>query len=159
MTVTVGARPSPPADRRMTLTDEERNALSQTSYHAKTQQTLSYLLGPFEEAYLKYTTCNCDPAYRTHSLRSDFRFCALMMLELDCTYWAFDWDKILAWKEALLKQKPSHFKIWHQTKKTRWARVTATLYFMGALPYSEEIHTTYPGSSQRSGSAGKRPPG
>jgi site-specific recombinase XerD len=144
MTLTAGTQTVPSAARRLELTDEERTALSRDFYNAKEQKTLSSLLGPFEEIYLKYTIRNCEPAYQINNLRSDFRFCARMMLELDCTFWAFDWDKLLAWKKALLERKPTHFKIWHQTQKTRWARVTATLFFMGVLPYSEEIHTTYP---------------
>ena len=39
--------------------------------------------------------------WREQGLFRAFRFCAGMMLVLDCTYWAFTWDRLLTWRAEI----------------------------------------------------------
>lgn len=65
------------------------------------------------------------------------------MLEFDCTYWAFEWERLRAWKRELLEREKQRSKIWHWRQEDNWQLVTSTLFFLGVIPYSEEIHKTY----------------
>lgn len=63
-----------------------------------------------------------------------------MMLALDCTYWAFTWEEILAWREAARGHaaETSHSKrrLWDRC----WGEVAATLFFLEVLPYRETVY-------------------
>ncbi len=66
-----------------------------------------------------------------------------MMLALDCTYWAVTWDRVFAWRDAVLapttQHSPKRIRAWNQS----WTEVMAALFFLDVLPYREEIYKLY----------------
>lgn len=131
------------APRRLTLTDEERRVLAQPRWLPAAHEQLAELFQPFKEAFLQYAVRNHQARYHHYAYRRALHYCAQLMLAFDCTYWAFEWDRLLAWKREMLEREKDRSKIWHWEREDRWQLVTATLFFLGVLPYSEEIHKTY----------------
>ncbi len=131
------------AARRLTLTDEERRILSKFRYEASDRQALAELHQPFNEAFYRYNAQGRPRTHYMNDLYRAFRSCAQMMLDLDCTYWAFDWERLLAWKDETFKREAGRTKVWRYVFEDRWSLATSTLFFLGALPYNEAIHSTY----------------
>jgi integrase len=63
-----------------------------------------------------------------------------MMLDLGCTYWAFTWEPLLAWRREQEHVHANHSLGWRHNWQARWTEVTATLFLLEVLPYSEEIY-------------------
>src|SRR5205814_5348802 len=101
------------------------------------------LFAPFDTAFLAHTTRDSSAFNRTVYLRTARHLCGAMMLGLGCTYWGFSWDRLLPWRDAERARHAARARGWRQGWETEWSRVTATLFFLGALPYSEAIHQTY----------------
>ncbi|HZU12133.1 MAG TPA: site-specific integrase [Chloroflexota bacterium] len=129
--------------RSSVLTVAERRALRERSYRGPAWEILADLLKPFEHAFERWTMPQSSDPSRTHALHGSFHLCGQMMLDLDCTYWTFTWERILAWKACVLAHEEDHPSTWRHAWETKWTRVTSTLFFLGVLPYSEEIHRTY----------------
>lgn len=125
------------------LTVAERQALRERSYGGAMREVLAALLDPFQQAFCRWTMPRSNDSARTQALHGAFHLCGHMMLDLDCTYWAFTWERILAWKASMLAHEEDHPPNWRHSWETKWTRVTLTLFFLGVLPYSEEIHRTY----------------
>ena len=66
-----------------------------------------------------------------------------MMLALDCTYWAFTWDRLLTWRAEREGRDAGRSAIWQRQWDQSWTEVTTTLFFLGVLPYREDIHKLY----------------
>jgi hypothetical protein len=87
--MTNGARP-------FTLTEHDRLILAERTVRKGDRESLPDLWEPFRDVYL----ARVRSRDQTHQfLWRAFRFCARMMLGLDCTYWAFTWDSLLLWRE------------------------------------------------------------
>ena len=80
---------------------------------------------------------NGDP---TNHLWRSFRQCAQMMLDLGCTYWAFTWKRLLQWRREQERMNANRSPGWHHNWQARWTEVTAALFLLEVLPYSEEIY-------------------
>lgn len=134
----------PVAVSRFELTDAERVLLAKERYEAKERQALARLYDPFAKAFFEYTARGFAAPYKPANLCKAFRFCARLMLELDCSYRAFDWQRLLEWKEAAyasaVAANYSKARLWDFTN--RWSLATSTLFFLGALPYNEAIFQT-----------------
>lgn len=131
------------AARRLTLTDEERHILAKKRWLREDHVRLADLLQPFEQAFLQYAVRNHAARYHHYAYSRAVHFCGEWMLTFDCTYWAFEWERLLEWKRAMLEREQGRSKVWHWEREDKWQLVTATLFFLGVLPYSEEIHKTY----------------
>ncbi len=133
------------SDNRFALTDEERVLLAKERYEAKDRQALAGLYDPFAGAYFEYTARGYADRYHQANLCKAFRFCARLMLELDCSYRAFDWQRLLEWREAELESAAAlnRSKVWHSDFANRWSLTTSTLFFLGAIPYNEAIYQTH----------------
>ena len=132
---------SSPSVSRFELTDEERVLLALERYEAKDRQALARLYDPFARAFYEHTAHGFAERYKSANLCKAFRFCARLMLELDSSYWAFDWQRLLEWREAVYSSAVaancSKARLWDFTN--RWSLATSTLFFLGALPYNEAI--------------------
>lgn len=132
---------SSPAVNRFELTHEERVLLALERYEAKERQDLARLYDPFAKAFYEHTAHGFAERYKSANLCKAFRFCARLMLELDSSYWAFDWQRLLEWREAAyasaVAANRSKARLWDFTN--RWSLATSTLFFLGALPYNEAI--------------------
>jgi len=133
----------PLSARPHALTVAERAALMGKRLDVAERERLIALFDPFAEMFLRRTLCGSDDRNRRAALYSAFRLCKQMMLDLDCTYWAFTWERLLAWKATALDQAGDQRRTWRHDWETQWTRVTSTLFFMGVLPYTEDIHRTY----------------
>lgn len=129
--------------RPLKLRDHEREALAKSRYSKVEMAALEDLFAQFKRAYYEFTIRDAPPHLHQCYLSHAIHLCAQIMLELNCTYWDFNWEKLLAWKQALLEREAQRPKIWRQALATNWARLTSTLFFLGVLPYSEEIYQTY----------------
>lgn len=136
--------PSSPAVSRFKLTDEERVLLAKERFETKERQALARLYDPFAAAFFEYTAHGFAERYKQANLCNAFRFCARLMLELGCSYWAFEWQRLLEWREAAystaVTANHSKARLWDFTN--RWSLATSTLFFLGALPYNEAIFQT-----------------
>ena len=132
---------SSPAVSRFELTDEERVLLALERYEAKERQEFARLYDPFAKAFYEHTAHGFAEPYKAANLCKAFRFCARLMLELDCSYWAFDWQRLLEWRavaySAAVAANCSKARLWDFT--SRWSLCTSTLFFLGAIPYNEAI--------------------
>lgn len=137
--------PSSPAVSRFELTGEERVLLAKERFEAKDRQELARLYDPFAAAFFEHTAHGYAERYHQVNLCKAFRFCARLMLELDCSYRAFDWQRLLEWRKAELESAAAanQSKVWHSDFANRWSLTTSTLFFLGALPYNEAIYQTY----------------
>lgn len=136
-------RPELNTVRRLTLTDKERQILATKRWNAKEKEQLAELFDPFQKAFLHYGVRDRQTRDHRQALNYTLRFCGELMLEFDCTYWAFQWERLRAWKCEMLEREKDRSKVWHYHKEARWQFVAATLFFLGIIPYSEEIHQTY----------------
>jgi integrase len=131
--MTNGARP-------LTLTEHDRLILAQRTIRKEDRESLPDLWEPFRDVYL----ARVRPRDQTHQfLWRAFRFCARMMLGLDCTYWAFTWDRLLLWRQDEKAGALNRPPIWHRQWDQCWSEVTATLFFLDILPYRETIYQQY----------------
>ena len=73
-----------------TLTDAERVIFSKPTIRAWDRAAAASLWEPFRDRYREQVR---PLDWREQGLFRAFRFCARMMLALDCTYWAFTWDR------------------------------------------------------------------
>ncbi len=126
-----------------TLTAAQRQALNERFYRGSVWEILSSLWAPYQQAFVRWTMAQSSDPSRTHALHESMHLCGQMMLDLDCTYWAFTWERILDWKVRMLAHEEDHPPTWRHAWETKWTRVTSTLFFLGVLPYSEQIHRTY----------------
>ena len=135
----------PPALSRFELTAEERVLLAKERFDPKDRQALARLYDPFAAVFFEYTANGFAERYKQANLCNAFRFCARLMLELDCSYWGFDWQRLIEWKKvaysSALAANRSKARLWDFTN--RWSLTTSTLFFLGALPYNEAIYRTY----------------
>jgi hypothetical protein len=123
--------------RRFTLTERDRVALAKPTIRKTDRESVPDLWEPFRDTYLS----RVRPADCTHQfLWRAFRFCARMMLALDCTYWAFTWDRLLRWREDEKAGAVDCPEIWHRQWGQCWTEVTATVFFLDILPYRETIY-------------------
>jgi integrase len=119
------------------LTDVDREVLGKRKILEADRARIPHLWEPFREVFLgRVSRAERD---RNRLYRS-FRFCAGMMLELDRTYWAFTWDLILPWREEVTAREADRSDIWKRQWDQGWRETTATLFFLGVLPYSESIY-------------------
>lgn len=126
--------------RRLTLTDHERIVLGKRTILKADRESVHDLWEPFRAVYL----ARVRPADLTQQfVWRAFRFCAGMMLALDCTYWAFTWGRLLPWREAEKAAAADRPAIWHRLWNQCWTEVTATLFFLDVLPYRETIYQHY----------------
>jgi len=126
--------------RRLILTERDRQLLSQKIITANERDELKDLYQPFAEAYRTYQTEGWSQRLVQGVITTAFRFCGQMMLDMDCTYWAFDWPRLLAWRDAAREQNLNRSKAWREHWNEIWRRVTSTFYFLRIIPYSEEMH-------------------
>ncbi len=135
----------PRAARPQILTADERAALQEPRLDAAVRERLAALFDPFAAIFLERTLRGSADEYRRSALYEAFRLCRQAMRDLDCPYWAFTWEHLLAWKARALdeEQTAPQARNWRHAWETRWTRVTSTLFFLGVLPYSEGIHKTY----------------
>ena len=78
--------------------------------------------------------------YSQTAVNRPFRMCARIMLDLDCTYWAFTWELLLAWREEQQRLHAVRSTGWREWWNTTWTQTTSTLFFLEVLPYREETH-------------------
>lgn len=135
----------PSSVSRFELTAEERILLAKDRYEAKDRKALSRLYDPFAGAFFDYTARGYSEHFKQANLGKAFRFCAHLMLELDGSYWAFNWQRLLEWRAAALEtaKAANCSKVWHWDFSNRWSLTTSTLFFLGALPYNEAIYQTH----------------
>ncbi len=135
------ASPLSPAVSRFELTGEERILLAKERFGGEDRRALARLYDPFAEAYFAFTARERAERFKKDNLYSAFRFCARVMIELDSSYWAFEWKRLLEWRKATLSSAEdvnwSKVSRWHFAN--RWSLATSTLFFLGALPYNEAI--------------------
>jgi hypothetical protein len=129
-----------PRDRPHALTPTHRLTLEQNKLFAKDRAALGDLWDSFRDIYQERIRPAGDND--TRMLRA-FRVCGQMMLALDCTYWAVTWDRVLAWRGAVLAAIPHHSPQRHRAWNQSWTEVMAALFFLDVLPYREEIYKLY----------------
>lgn len=130
--VTAAARP-------FKLTAADRRVIARDRYSRADRARVTHLLEPYEEVFRRHVARD-SAAGESHRLWRSFRLCAQAMLDLDCTYWAFTWERLLAWREMQERSHTDRSPGWWQNWHTRWTEVTATLFFLEVLPYREEIY-------------------
>lgn len=131
------------ADRSHTLTDHDREILGKSRIRKWDREALPHLWDAFGEAYFAHVRALKPTRPEQNAAWSAFRFCAQMMLALDCTYWAFTWDQLLAWRTEVKAREADRPSLWHKVWNQHWTEVTATLFFLGILPYREDIYRVY----------------
>ena len=125
------------APRPTTLTARDKAILSKRKITKRDRAVVPQLWEPFEATYQERVR---PLDYRRHGVWAAFRLCAQAMLALDCAYWAFEWDPLLAWREEILAREAGRTTLWKQVWHQRWAEMTATLFFLGVLPYRETMY-------------------
>lgn len=133
--MTTGAIP-----RQLKLTAADLRVLSQERYSSADRARVQHLDAPYEDAFLRNVARGPMAAETSNHLWRSFRLCARMMLDLDCTYWAFTWERLVAWRAEQEGLHAHRAPGWRNNWHTRWTEVTATLFFLEVLPYSEEIY-------------------
>ncbi len=129
--------------QRLTLTDKERQLLATKRWDAKEKQQIAELFDPFKKAFVHYCVRNRQARYHHYAFSEALHFCGKLMLEFDCTYWGFEWERLRAWKSEMLEREKDRSKVWHWNQEDKWHLVASTLFFLGIIPYSEEIHKTF----------------
>lgn len=130
-------------ERRLTLTEQERQVLAMQRWDVKEKQQIAELFGPFEQTFLLYDVRDRQARYHHYAFSKALHFCAELMLEFDCTYWGFEWERLLTWKSEMLEREKDRSKVWQENQEDKWHLVTSTLFFLGIIPYSEDIHKVY----------------
>lgn len=132
--------PMPTPPRRLHLTTHERAVLSKPKIVRTDRASIPDLWEPFRDVYLTHVR----PLDRTQqALWRAFRCCGEMMLALDGTYWAFTWERLLAWRAADRVGADTWSAIRRHQREQCWTEVTATLFFLGVLPFREGIYKYY----------------
>ena len=126
--------------RPVTLTDAERVIFGKPTIRAWDRAAVASLWEPFRDRYREQVR---PLDWREQGLFRAFRFCAGMMLALDCTYWAFTWDRLLTWRTEVKAREAGRSAIWQRQWDQSWTEVTTALFFLGVLPYREDIHKLY----------------
>lgn len=121
-------------ERRLTLTKQERQVLAMQRWDVKEKQQIAELFDPFEQTFLLYDVRDRQARYHHYAFSKALHFCAELMLEFDCTYWGFEWGRLLAWKSEMLDREKDRSKVWHQNQEDKWHLVTSTLFFLGIIP-------------------------
>jgi len=103
--------------RRLTITDEERQVLAQNRWLPKSHQELEDMFEPFRQAFLRYAVRNCQARYHHYAFSRALHFCGKLMLEFDCTYWAFEWERLRIWKREMLEREKHRSKIWQGSRR------------------------------------------
>jgi integrase len=124
-------------DRPLHLSEQHRTVLGKRKITRCDRAAVPHLWEPFRDAYLAHVRSLKPPE---QELWRAFRFCAQMMLALDCTYWAFTWDQILAWRETARAGLTGRSGVYRHQWEACWTEVTATLFFLGVLPYREAVY-------------------
>ena len=127
-------------EKTSALTDQHRIVFAKRKILATDRESVADLWEPFRDAYVTHVR----PAETAQSaLLQAFRHCAQAMLALDCPYWAFTWDGLLAWRSTEQARQAAwptgRRRIWDQF----WREMTATLFFLDILPYRETIYQHY----------------
>jgi hypothetical protein len=130
-----------PEGRLFELTRYDRGHLSKGRFTAPVRRKLSHLWLPYEAAFWQYTRrdSTAKQACLDATLWRSFHLCCQMMHDLDCTYWGFTWDRLLAWRADVQRREGARPAGWWTSWTGKWCEVTTTLFFLGALPYSDEI--------------------
>lgn len=127
-----------PRPRKLIAAD--RRVLARDRYARSDRARIAHLYAPYEATFLRYVARGPMVGDPSNHLWRSFRLCARMMLELGCTYWAFTWERLLAWRAEQERLRADRSPGWRQNWHVRWTEVTATLFFLEVLPYSEEIY-------------------
>lgn len=129
-------------ERLLVLTAEEHVVLAKRRFSGRDHAVVAHLLDPFERALRMFVL----EEWRTNSPRYVKWACevanhrlARMMVAMDRTYWAFDWDGLLTWREGVLEQNEGRSQDWHREWDKWWRRVTQSLFFLDAIPYHEAM--------------------
>ncbi|MBI4497687.1 MAG: tyrosine-type recombinase/integrase, partial [Chloroflexi bacterium] len=133
----------PAEPRPLTLRAAERRLLAKRRFSPENRAAVAHLLDPFEAALRNWTLQGYAPSVLTDkTVQYTVYFCARLMVALDCPYWAFDWDRLVAWRTATLARATGRKRSWLMSWQKHWRRTTATLFYLGALPYDEAIYQT-----------------
>ena len=127
-----------PKPLKLTATDQR--VLTQEHYTSADRARIPHLYRPYEEAFLRYVARGPMSGDPSNHLWRSFRLCARMMLDVGCTYWAFSWERLVTWRAEQQHLHAHRSPGWHHNWDARWTEVTATLFFLEVLPYSEEIY-------------------
>lgn len=128
--------------RPPSLGEEERELLAKRRFSEAERARLAHLLEPFEQSLKENVLdekASSSPRYVEWSCQVARHFLARIMVDLGCTYWGFDWDRLLVWREGVLAQEAGRPKYWHQSWAKHWRWVTQSLFFLGAIPYHEAM--------------------
>lgn len=119
--------------RPVTLTAADRRILEQERYSRADRARIPHLYAPYEHAFLRYVARGPMTADTSNHLWRSFRLGARLMLDLDCTYWAFTWERLVAWRAEQEGRHAHRAPGWRNNWHTRWTEVTATLFFLDAV--------------------------
>lgn len=122
------------------LTRLDRQHLAKGKFTDAVRAKIPHLWPPYEAAYRTHVLKGRALKQPAHGLCESFRLCARMMLDLDCTYWAFTWDRLIAWRSQQEPSQAARTSGWRANWHTKWTEVTSTLFFLGVLSYREDIH-------------------
>jgi integrase len=114
--------------------------MTQGRYSRADRVRIAHLFEPYEDAFLRHVARDSAVSTSSNHLWRSFRLCARAMLDLDCAYWAFTWERLLAWRAEQERQHADRSPGWRQGWHTCWTAVTATLFFLEVLPYHEQIY-------------------
>ena len=128
-----------PAERRVELTPQEREALHAERYEKHERKVLAWLETPFVQAFTTQVSRGRVDRHLARRSEEAFLLCRQMMRDLDMTYWGFTWEQLLPWRT---KWQQAHAHLARKAQVTRqglWVSVAKTLLVLGVLPYSEQI--------------------
>ena len=106
-------------ERRLTLTKQERQVLTMQRWDVKEKQQIAELFDPFEQTFLLYDVRDRRARYHHYAFSKALHFCAELMLEFDCTYWGFEWERLLTWKSEMLEREKDRSKVWHENQEDK----------------------------------------
>jgi integrase len=135
--------PAPDTARPLALTAAERRILAKRRFSPADRAAVAHFLDPFEAALRAWALQDWAPSEVADDVvRATVHFCARLMVALDGPYWTFDWDRLLAWRARTRAQASGRGAAWLATWRKHWRRTTATLFYLGAVPYHEAIYET-----------------
>ena len=147
--------------RPLKLTAADPRVLMQERYSSGDRARIADLYAAYEEAFLRYIARGPMAGDTSNHLWRSFHVCARMMLDLGCTYWAFTWDRLVAWRAEQERLHADRSPGWQQNWHVRWTETAATLFFLEVLPRCCRTarRSTGPttGSSPTNCSAGRSP--
>ncbi len=132
--------------RPTVLTEQDRAVLAKGKITRCDRAVVPHLWDPFRDANLAQVRQLQPPE---QDLWRAFRSCAHMMLALDRPYWAFTWEQILTWRDESRPNAADTLDIQRRQWDQCWADVTATLFFLGVLPYREAVYQQHHGPLAR----------